>query len=230
MENRADSVSPAPEYSCGAVDMMNRAVAIYCGVLITVIASMFGLSVLPDLQLRTLPTLADDDGILHPTEPVGQIGQGRAVFIDLGCIYCHSQQVRPEGFGADLERGWGTRRSVARDYIFDAPPLLGTMRTGPDLANIGMRQPSEHWHYTHLYDPTLTSPGSIMPKFPFLFKTLSLEEAQVIGTGLTLRTDAIELPDDGSGIPRYIVPTERAAALVSYLRSLDHSYPVPEVK
>lgn len=210
--------------------MMNRAVAIYAGVLFTVIISMIGLSLLPDLQLRTLPTIADDDGIMHPIKYAGQIEQGRAVYIDLGCIYCHSQQVRPEGFGADVERGWGTRRSVARDYIFDAPPLLGTMRTGPDLANIGMRQPSEHWHYMHLFDPTLTSPGSVMPKFPFLFRNLSQDEAQVIGEGLTLRPDAIELPDDGSGDPRYIVPSERAAALVAYLRSLDHSYAVPEAK
>ena len=29
------------------------------------------------------------------------------------------------------------RRTVARDYIFDNPPLLGSSRIGPDLANVG---------------------------------------------------------------------------------------------
>tara|TARA_Y100001978_G_C23696383_1_gene437813 strand:+ start:1212 stop:2447 length:1236 start_codon:yes stop_codon:yes gene_type:complete len=40
----------------------------------------------------------------------------------------------PEG------RGWGKRRSVARDYIFTERPMLGKTRVGPDLANIGSRQ------------------------------------------------------------------------------------------
>lgn len=210
--------------------MMNRAAAIYAGVMFTVIVSLVGLALLPDLQLRTLLTVTDDEGIEHPIKPTGQIEVGRAVYVDLGCLYCHSQQVRPPNFGADIDRGWGTRRSVARDYIFDAPPLLGSMRTGPDLANIGMRQPSEHWHYLHLYDPEITSPGSIMPKFPFLFKQLSSDEAQVIGTEQMLRPDAIELPEDYPSDKRYIVPTDRGAALVAYLRSLDHSYEVPEAK
>jgi cytochrome c oxidase cbb3-type subunit 2 len=50
--------------------------------------------------------------------------------------------VRSSAFGADIARNWGQRRSVARDYIFDRPHLMGTMRTGPDLANIGARQPT----------------------------------------------------------------------------------------
>ena len=48
---------------------------------------------------------------------------------------------------------------------------MGTMRTGPDLSNIGVRNPSETWHYLHLYNPQITSEGSNMPPFRFLFET-----------------------------------------------------------
>jgi len=44
------------------------------------------------------------------------------------------------------------------------------MRTGPDLRNIGARQPSPDWHYLHLFDPQITSPGSIMAPFGFLYE------------------------------------------------------------
>jgi cytochrome c oxidase cbb3-type subunit 2 len=154
------------------------------------------------------------------------------VYIDLGCLYCHSQQVRPEGFGADIDRGWGDRRSVARDYMFDAPPLLGTMRTGPDLASIAVRQPSREWHYLHLYEPTLTSPGSNMAPFPFLFERFDPEELRVGEGRDEPPDDAVRVPGpDGTDEGGYwIVPTDRARALVDYLLSLDQSYDVPEVR
>ena len=69
--------------------------------------------------------------------------RGRKVYMANGCIYCHSQQVRPDYGGADIIRKWGDRRSAPRDYIFDRPVLLGKMRMGPDLANIGKRAPAE---------------------------------------------------------------------------------------
>ena len=130
--------------------------------------------------------------------------------------------MRPEGFGADLARGWGMRRTVARDYIWDVPPVMGTMRTGPDLANIGARQPSEAWHLLHLYNPRLTSPGSTMPEYPFLFAWQRVEVQRP--------ADALSFPE---GEPRpgwVVVPTRRARDLVAYLGSLDHSYAVPEVR
>jgi cytochrome c oxidase cbb3-type subunit 2 len=64
---------------------------------------------------------------------------GREVYIREGCYYCHTQQVRDPQNSSDLERGWGMRRSVARDYIYENPPLLGSVRIGPDLANIGSK-------------------------------------------------------------------------------------------
>lgn len=200
---------------------MSRAPFLYIGVLITVIVSSIGLVSLPDRQLRGLEPVTDAKGVSRPFPPAGAVLEGRRLYKGFGCLYCHSQQVRPEGFGADLERGWGVRRTVARDYIFDAPVLLGTMRTGPDLSNIAARQPSENWHYLHLYDPRLTSPGSIMPSFPFLF-----EERR--GT-LQRPANAVELPRGTGHEGVFLVPTGDGAALVAYLESLNHDYKVPEV-
>lgn len=200
---------------------MSRAPLLYVGILLTVIASSLGLVTLPERQLAGLDPVVDEDGVARPVEPGGAVAEGRELYRSLGCLYCHSQQVRPEGFGADLERGWGERRTVARDHIHDRPPLLGTMRTGPDLANIGARQPSDSWHFLHLYEPSLTSPGSIMPPYRFLFE----ERGQVLGRP----ADALELPPQADGTVRLIVPRLEARALVAYLKSLDHGYAVPEV-
>lgn len=201
---------------------MNRAVWLYLGVLITVIASFVGLVQIPDRQLRGLQPVKDDLGVERPQRPEGGVLAGRAEYIGLGCLYCHSQQVRPEGFGADLARAWGVRRTVARDYIWDVPPVMGTMRTGPDLANIAIRQPSGAWHLLHLYRPRLTSPGSTMPEYPFLFAWQRVE--------LQRPVDALSFPQ-GEPRPGWVaVPTQRAKDLVTYLGSLDHSYAVPEVR
>ncbi|MFW6049617.1 MAG: cbb3-type cytochrome c oxidase subunit II [Myxococcota bacterium] len=201
---------------------MNRTLLIALGVVATVVSSFVGLVAIPQEQLRALRPIELDDGSERPVEPFGAVAEGREVYIDLGCIYCHSQQMRPSGYGADVERGWGTRQTVPRDHIYDQPPLLGTMRTGPDLANIGVRQPSEQWHYLHLYDPELTSPGSIMPKLPFLFERVRK------GDRAEPPPDALDLPPDRAPEEAWIVPGRRARALVAYLKSLDHTYPVPE--
>lgn len=201
---------------------MNRAAVLYFGALVTVIASFLGLVQIPDLVLRELDPVVGEDGVARPLRPEGDVAAGREVYIALGCVYCHSQQVRPPRYGADLDRGWGVRRTVARDHLYDQPPVLGTMRTGPDLANIGRRQPSESWHLLHLYEPVLTSPGSLMPPHRFLFEQRSVE--------LERPAAALEFPP-GHPLPRetVIVPSGRARALVAYLQSLDASYPVPEV-
>lgn len=201
---------------------MNRAIWLYLGVLFTVIISFLGLVQLPDHQLRGLQPIKDDLGVERPVRPEGGVLAGRAEYISLGCMYCHSQQVRPEGFGSDIARGWGMRRTVARDHIWDAPPVLGTMRTGPDLANIGGRQPSQEWHLLHLYKPRLTSPGSTMPEYPFLFTSQRVE--------LQRPADALSFPAGDSRPGWVVVPTQRGKDLVAYLISLDHSYAVPEVR
>ena len=203
--------------------MMNQRWLFALGIIACVLASGIGFVFVPNWQFRDLKAFRDEDGYDHPYEPYGAQKLGRKVYIDLGCLYCHSQQVRSASFGADIDRGWGTRRSVARDYIYDNPPLLGTMRTGPDLANIGTRQPSRNWHVLHLYNPRITSPGSIMPPHPFLFVRHDVG-------GAPIPKQAVMLPASWSPKPAYLVPVQRAEWLIEYLRGMDHTYPLPEAK
>ncbi len=113
---------------------------IFLGVLFTFASSWLALVFTPYVQLEFLQPVEDPDTRdVYPVSLAGLAADGEGVYARNGCIYCHSQQVRPEGFGADFERGWGPRRTVARDYLYDRRVMLGTMRTGPDLANIGAR-------------------------------------------------------------------------------------------
>ncbi|MEO8936338.1 MAG: cbb3-type cytochrome c oxidase subunit II [Burkholderiaceae bacterium] len=141
---------------------------------------------------------------------------GRQTYIANGCVYCHSQQPRDIKQAPDATRGWG-RASVAGDYAYDTPHLLGTMRTGPDLLNIGARQPSGDWHLGHLYQPRAYTPGSIMPSYPFLFE---VRQGQA-KPGETVVT----LPPSLAKPGEVIVAKPQALALVSYLLSLDRTYP-----
>lgn len=196
---------------------MNQAPTIFLGVFLTFASAWLGLVVAPYLQLapqRSENTVASD---AQDRAPLGGLAaQGRDVYRANGCVYCHSQQVRPEGFGSDIDRGWGPRRTVAQDYVGERPVLLGTMRTGPDLANIGARQPSATWHHLHLYNPRITSPGSIMPRFAFLY-----ERRKIIGQRSSA---ALKLPPDWDLEPAYeVVPTDDAKALVAYLLLLDRT-------
>lgn len=144
--------------------------------------------------------------------------RGRAVYVSNGCVYCHSQQPRDRKFGPDASRSWG-RASVPADYAYDRPHLLGSMRTGPDLFNIGARQPSRDWHLGHLYQPRAYSPGSIMPAYRYLFR---LKNAADEGDG----EQVIALPPGVSPPGKVVVATPEALDLVKYLQGMNHTYPV----
>jgi cytochrome c oxidase cbb3-type subunit II len=141
---------------------------------------------------------------------------GRRVYIANGCVYCHSQQPRDPSIAPDQQRGWG-RPSVPNDYRHDTPHLLGTMRTGPDLLNIAVRQPSRDWHLGHLYQPRAYLPGSIMPAYPYLFE-IRRGPAQPGETVVALPPGVVE-----PGVR--VVARQEALDLVEYLLSLDRSYP-----
>jgi cytochrome c oxidase cbb3-type subunit 2 len=190
---------------------------IFLGVLLSFASSWLVLVFTPYIQLQFLEPVRDEvTGLEYPVALEGEAADGELVYAANGCIYCHSQQVRTEGFGADFERGWGPRRTVARDYLGDRRVMLGTMRTGPDLANIGVRQPSAAWHHLHLYNPRITSPGSIMPSFAFLYR-----EREIVGQP---SADALELPEEFAVEPGHeVVPTAEARALVRYLLQLDRT-------
>jgi len=151
---------------------MNRMLVIVIGVFLTFLSSWIGLVAYPYFALgRFTPFTAEDTGDINPPPLSGLAVMGQRAYASSGCVYCHSQQVRQVGYGSDLERGWGSRPTVARDYMRQNPVFLGTMRTGPDLSNIGARQTSAKWHHQHLYQPTVVSPGSIMPSYRYLYRT-----------------------------------------------------------
>jgi cytochrome c oxidase cbb3-type subunit I/II len=52
--------------------------------------------------------------------------------------------------------------------VYDHPFLWGSKRTGPDLHRIGGKYP-DSWHFLHMRDPGSTSPGSLMPSFPWYY-------------------------------------------------------------
>lgn len=146
---------------------------------------------------------------------------GREVYIANGCIYCHSQQVRDPSFTTDVDRGWGSRATVPADYVYDRPHLLGTMRTGPDLINVGQRLPDPDWQLIHLYDPRSLVEWSIMPGFPYLFEEKAPGDVKPDD-----RVVNIPGPRAPKGV--VVVATPQALALVDYLISLKRQYPLPE--
>jgi cytochrome c oxidase cbb3-type subunit II len=190
--------------------IMRRETKLFAGALVMIAAATAALVALPYLQLRDLlpPTG------LHPYTSA-QL-RGRQEYIREGCVYCHSQQPRDRSQAPDAERGWG-RASVPADYFYDTPHLLGTMRTGPDLFNIGARQPSIDWHLGHLYQPRAYVPGSIMPSFPYLFEIKPKAEP---GDRVVAVPGAFAPPN------AVVVAKPVALDLVSYLLSLDHTYAV----
>jgi cytochrome c oxidase cbb3-type subunit 2 len=117
---------------------------LFLGLFGTFAFSWIGLTVIPNIQIGALNPQSDEEGTdIYPVPKSGMAQQGRLVYVANGCIYCHSQQVRPDYAAADIDRKWGVRRSAPRDYLFDRPVLLGQQRLGPDLANVGKRGAAE---------------------------------------------------------------------------------------
>lgn len=154
---------------------------------------------------------------LYPKTISGMAHQGQQVYLSLGCITCHTQQVRLEGVGRDLERGWGLRPSMPRDYVRQAQPLLGRFRHGPDLSNAGTRKElTEEALHRHLYSPQADSPDSICQPNPYLFERREIKGETSEG--------ALDLGDGTE-----ISPTRDARKLVGYLKSLRQDYELPEM-
>jgi len=91
--------------------------------------------------------------------------EGRDIYIREGCNNCHSQMIRP--FRSEVER-YG-EYSKAGEFVYDFPFLWGSKRTGPDVHRVGGKY-NDNWHFNHMIDPRSTSPGSIMPRYPWLVK------------------------------------------------------------
>jgi cytochrome c oxidase cbb3-type subunit 2 len=140
------------------------------------------------------------------TPRTAEAERGRQVYMREGCGFCHTQMVRD----LPMDRPYG-RPSRASDYAGEDPPMLGTQRTGPDLANVGVRQPSDAWHLIHLYDPRAVVPQSVMPAYRWYF----VEKDQAAPGDVVVPVPAGHTPPG-----KVIVAGPDAKALVSYLRSL----------
>lgn len=215
---------------------MKNMALLFCGIFAALAFSFSGLILTSEIQVGALNVTTEtleDDGegnmIMPEGEPMfprpegGLALQGKQVYIEMGCMYCHSQQLRRAGYGADIDRGWGPRATVARDYILQDRVLLGTMRTGPDLVNVGGRPLNADWHHLHLYNPQTVSEGSNMPPFPFLYETKEID-GEPSPNALSFKADSQYGPEPGYEI----VPTRQAEALVAYLLSLKIDYSLPE--
>ncbi|MBF6025440.1 cbb3-type cytochrome c oxidase subunit II [Lysobacter niastensis] len=194
---------------------MENEVKLVGGAMLTLALATAAMIAAPFLQLKDVPP---PKGLKPYTD---QELRGRQIYISNGCMACHTQQPSATGAGrADASRGWG-RPSVAADYFYDRPTLLGTMRTGPDLFNVGDRIPSQDWHYGHLYQPRAYVPASVMPAYPFLFE--SIVDAEVRPGQYT-----VPLPKTATPPGRKIVPTRDAEDLVAYLKAMRRKYEVVE--
>jgi cytochrome c oxidase cbb3-type subunit II len=179
---------------------MNALVRIVGGSTLVYACLAWTMGVLPGIELSRVPP---GPGV----EPLTALeSQGREVYVANGCSYCHTQQVRP--MNADKVFG---RPSAAGDFKYQTPELLGSERTGPDLTNIGERQPSSVWQYIHLYNPRAVVPQSIMPSFSWLFEVVDQAPP-----GLT----PVPLPPAYAPAHGVVVPSHQAEALIAYLASL----------
>jgi cytochrome c oxidase cbb3-type subunit 2 len=123
--------------------------------------------------------------------------------------------------GSDIARGWGLRQSVAEDFLYDYPVLIGGLRAGPDLANVGARLPDANWQLVHLYAPQALVKNSAMLPFRFLF------EVRKIGDPPS--PDALQFPKDfAPPAGCEVVPTPEAKQLTAYLLSLRADAPLYE--
>lgn len=210
---------------------MNSTPLIFLGILLGLAASWWGMVVAPQLQLGAAPTVvAKETGQHYPPNRPGLALQGADIYRREGCNTCHSQLVRPEGFGFDLAMGWGPRRTVAQDYLRDHPVMLGSVRVGPDLANIGRRMGAGDtnaepamvaYHLKHLYHPRTVVPTSVMPAYPYLFETRRI---QGFPSPDALKLEGAYAPEAGFEV----VPRPEAKALIAYLLSLQSSVSLPE--
>jgi cbb3-type cytochrome oxidase cytochrome c subunit len=130
-------------------------------------------------------------------------------------------ELRLVPLGPDIMRGWGLRHSVAADFLFDSPVMLGSQRVGPDLANVGARWPDANWHLAHLYAPRSVIKDSPMPSYRFLFEKRKIKQQP--------SSDALQLLKEFAPPAGFeIVPRPEAKVLVAYLQSLHANTPLFE--
>lgn len=178
------------------------------------------------LFVAILPALNNqaNNKVLPTAEPLSEAAlHGKSLFIENGCVACHTQQVR----NVDMDKVWGSRPGIAADYAgneristyINTATLMGTERTGPDLTNVGNRQPSLEWNLLHLYQPRAVVSKSIMPAYKWLFDVKENPDKNDV---------VVNVPADFmKGINGKVVATKDALDLVAYLQSLKQA-PLPD--
>ena len=176
-----------------------------------------------------------DDRIQVPYTPLELAG--RDIYVREGCYTCHSQMIRP--FVSEILR-YGDYSRLG-ESIYDHPYQWGSKRTGPDLARVGGKY-SDIWHYQHMADPRNLSPGSNMPRYPWLFKSNTdtaalpskLRVQRILGVPYPAMTDgeiAALVDDQAEAIAANlasdveIAPEREIIALIAYLQQLGQSEP-----
>ncbi len=166
---------------------------------------------------------------LFPVALSGMAQQGAKEYLSLGCMTCHTQQVRlfwekgPKKTPVyvpsfDVERGWGDRPSMARDYVLQEHVMIGNTRIGPDLANLGLREHSDLWLHQHLFEPQSLVPDSVCPPSPFLYDVINGEAE-----------GSIQVSSSEDDEVRHVFPSLRANRIVAYLQALKQNYELPEM-
>jgi cytochrome c oxidase cbb3-type subunit 2 len=202
--------------------MIKNGFFFFVGLLVAFVIGWSGVALGSHKQLGALAPYYDDgEGSSFPARPQGVAARGQLVYADLGCASCHTQQVRRPDFGSDKDRGWGERQSVARDYIHQGRPQLGSLRVGPDLTNLAGRKPSAPDAEDLL--KLLYTGSALHPSYRFLF-----DDRKIVGQR---SESALRLLGSLAPAPGHeVVPTERAQTLVAYLLSLNTSYEFPEAR
>jgi cytochrome c oxidase cbb3-type subunit I/II len=159
--------------------------------------------------------------------------QGRDIYVREGCYTCHSQMIRP--FRSETER-YG-EFSKSGEFVYDHPFQWGSKRNGPDLHRVGAKY-SDAWHYSHMDDPTVLSPGSIMPKYSWLIDdeldtsntSAKIRAMQTLGVpypegydkvanrDLMIQANKIVKNLEETGIE--VDPTKEIIAMIAYLQRL----------
>jgi len=187
--------------------------------------------------VEIIPTMKIDKNVpkLEAVKPYTPLElAGRDLYIREGCNACHSQMVRP--FRSETKR-YG-EYSKAGEFVYDHPFLWGSKRTGPDLHRVGGRY-GDLWHYNHMMDPTRTSPGSIMPRYPWLltnqldFDILPKKIGAMQTLGVPYTDDEVERAKELALAQATIIseglnqeenvetlPTDEIIALIAYLQRL----------
>ncbi len=122
------------------------------------------------VEIAPMMLVADNVPKIESVKPYTPLElEGRDLYIREGCLGCHSQMVRP--FRDEVQRydPENLQYSLSGEFIYDRPFLWGSKRTGPDLHRVGGKY-LHSWHYSHMLDPESTSPGSIMPPYPWLIE------------------------------------------------------------